>query len=486
MMSIAGVFVIALTAVLALTPLARWMATATGIVDHSDGKRKLHAGPVPLLGGVAVYLAYAAGVTAAWWLAPATAAHWWLVGGGLICIVGWCDDIWRLAPRWKLLGQTLAVLPMVATGWSASTVSLGGPQFELGWWGAPLLLIWLLACVNAFNFLDGVDGLAAACGMVAAAFLATIAEAQGQTSTLYAAVALCGALAGFLAFNVAPAKIFLGDAGSMMIGLTLGVLSLHVFQDRAGMLQPAGMAMLLAVPLLDLVLAIARRTLSGRPFWQADRFHIHHRLLDRGCTAHETTALLAGLGVLAGVAAAVISATGAVWPTLIAACGVLAMLVRGQYVAHHEWTLGKQRIARTMISAAARLGEQTLELDLPELEQLQGETDEAVWVRLKTLVATRSLARLELQAGVAARLAWSESYVAPGAPESSWSMRIEFHGVAGGWCRMHMHLADDAATRPWQVLELLATLRHFGRFWSDRPEAASVEIVPFRGERRAA
>lgn len=484
-MSIAGVFVITLAAVLVLTPIARWAARATGIVDHSDGKRKLHASPVPLLGGVAVYLAFALGVEAASRFSPGVHADWWLVSGGLICLVGWCDDIWRLAPRWKLLGQTLAALPIVATEWQTSALAIGGGHYELGWWGAPLLLLWILACVNALNFLDGVDGLAASCGMVAAAFLATVAESQGQTSTLYVAVALCGALGGFLAFNIAPAKIYLGDAGSMMIGLTLAIVSLNVFQTRSGAIEPVGMAVLLAVPLLDVLLAITRRTLSGRPFWQADRFHIHHRLLERGCTPHETTALLAGLCVLAGFSATVIAATGDIWPTLLGGFAVLAMLIRGQYVGHHEWSLLKQHLARGMVSFAARLGEHTLALRLPEFAELSAEADEAVWERLRRLVATRSLARLEVQAGDGAKLDWTQSLVMPNKSDASWSVRLEFPSDQGGWCRMQVRFTEYAGTHPFEVLEILATLRHFGCFWSERQEGTT-EVVPLRGERLAA
>jgi UDP-GlcNAc:undecaprenyl-phosphate GlcNAc-1-phosphate transferase len=488
MMSIAGVFVIALAAVLVLTPLARWAAATTGIVDHADGKRKLHSMPMPLLGGVAVYLAYAIGVESARWFTPSVDAQWWLVSAGLICLVGWCDDVWRLAPRWKLLGQTLAALPIVATEWPTAALAIGGEPLELGWWGAPFVLLWVLACVNALNFLDGVDGLAASCGMVAAAFLATIAQSQGQFSTLYASVALCGALGGFLAFNVAPAKIYLGDAGSMMIGLSLAVLSLNVFQSPSGAIEPFGMAVLLAVPLLDVVLAITRRTLSGCPFWQADRFHIHHRLLERGCSAHETTALMAGLCVLAGFAAAMIAATGAIWPTLVAGVGVLLLLVRGEYAAHHEWLLVKRRLARLLVSTAARLGEQSLGMALPEFEELAGATDDANWRHLERLVVTPSIARIDVQAGQGTALRWQESLARSGGDVSSWSMRLEFPAEHDGWCRMHVRFTEYAATHPWQVLEILATLRHFGQYWSERQamREQEFELVPFQGDRRAA
>lgn len=487
-MSIAGVFVIALMTVLVLTPVARWVAIGVGIVDHSDGKRKLHAAPVPLLGGVAVYASLVAALVAALWFSPATVFNYaWLASAGLICLVGWCDDAWRLAPRWKLLGQTLAALPIVATEWQARSLAIAGESLELGWWAAPLLLVWLLACINALNFLDGVDGLASSCGLVAAAFLATIAESQGQTATLFASVALCGALAGFLAFNVAPAKIYLGDAGSMMIGLTLAVFSLEVFQSPAGAVAPVAMGMLLALPLLDVVLAITRRTLSGRPFWQADRFHIHHRLLERGCTAHETTALLAGLCVLSGFAAAVMTSTGVTWPTLVVAAGVLATLVHVQLIANHEWTLVKQATARLLIAAAARIGETTLGRDLPEFADLEKLTDASQWEQFRELVETRSLAQLSVACGQGTHVLWNQSCGARALESPApWSMQLDFRPADGTWCRMQVRLTDFAAARPWELVELLAALRHFGRFWTEHAAPQIVDVMPFPEDRRAA
>ncbi len=487
-MSIAGVFVVALVAVMVLTPAVRWGALWTGVVDHSDGKRKLHAAPVPLLGGVAVYVSLVIGVLASERFGAATAGtSWWLLSAGLICLVGWCDDVWKLSPRWKILGQTLAALPIVATQWQASALSVAGQHIELGWWAAPLLLVWLLACINALNFLDGVDGLATSCGLVAAAFLATIAEARGDTPTLFAAVAMCGALGGFLAFNLAPAKIFLGDAGSMMIGLSLAVLSLRTFQDQRGAVDPTSMAMLLAIPLLDMTLAVVRRTLSGRPFWQADRFHMHHRLLERGCSAHETTSLLAGLCVLAGVGAATISAIGSAWPTVLVTCGVLSLLVRGKYVGHHEWQLARRLIARSLVTAAARIGEQGLGHELPTYEELAAASDDEAWDRLRRVVETDSLLGLEVCAGRNKEVFWTDRCSAPtsmGSAEQPWGLHLEFQGLNAGWCRIELRFAGQAAARPWQCLEALAALHHFGRYWAEHPERTGEEVVPFA--RRAA
>lgn len=487
-MSIAGVFVVAIVSVFALTPAVRWGALWTGVVDHSDGKRKLHAAPVPLLGGVAVYISIILGVWVSRQFGVAAGdTNAWLVSAGMICIVGWCDDAWKLSPRWKIIGQTLAALPLVATQWQASALSIAGQHVELGWWAAPLLLVWLLACINALNFVDGVDGLATSCGLVAAAFLATIAQSRGDSPTLFAAVAVCGALSGFLVFNLAPAKIFLGDAGSMMIGLSLGVLSLRTFQDQRGAVDPTSMTMLLAIPLLDMGLAVARRTLSGRPFWQADRLHMHHRLLERGCSAHETTSLLAGLCVLAGVGAAAISATGAAALSLLAACGVVVLLVRGKYIGHHEWQLAKRLLARGLVTAAARIGEQSLGCELPSHEEMASTADDEIWERLRRVVESDSLMGLEVVAGRHHETYWTDRCPMPsgiGYGERPWGLQLEFRGADDAWCRMELQFAGQAATRPWQCLEALAALHHFGRYWAEHPERNGAPVVAF--PRRAA
>ncbi|MDZ4781357.1 MAG: MraY family glycosyltransferase [Planctomycetia bacterium] len=482
-MLLAGVFGVALLTAVLLTPVVRWGAIRTGVVDHSDGKRKLHVAPAPLLGGVAVYLAILAGVFAADQLHGAIAGlGWWLVSAGLICVVGWCDDLWKLSPRWKIVGQTLAALPVVATQWQAAAVQLAGERIELGWWGAPLLLVWLLACINALNFVDGIDGLATSCGLVAAAFLATIAESHGDQPTMLAAIALCGALAGFLAFNLAPARIFLGDAGSMLIGLSLAVLSLEAFRNETGAAEPASMCLLLAIPLLDLTLAVVRRVLSGRPFWQADRFHMHHRLLERGCSVHETTSLLAGLGVLTGVGAATIAATGSAWPTWLLAGVALTLLVRGRYLAHHEWRLVQRLIARGLVTAAARIGEQSLGRELPSYEELAAAHDDEVWERLCGVVDACALANLEVTAGRNQTRCWSDrcgiaSQVVP--LDSHWGLQLDFQGADAGWCHMELQFGAQAAARPWQWLETMAALHHFGRYWAHYPDRTGAGVVSF-------
>ncbi len=489
-MSLAGVFVVALLAAVLLTPIVRWGAIRTGVVDHSDGKRKLHAAPVPLLGGVAVYVAVLAGVFAAERLNGSTSGlSWWLVSAGLICLVGWSDDLWKLSPRWKILGQTLAALPVVATQWQAAAVQIAGERIELGWWGAPLLLVWILACINALNFVDGIDGLATSCGLVAAAFLATIAESRGEHSTMFAAIALCGALGGFLAFNLAPARIFLGDAGSMLIGLSLAVLSLETFRDATGTAEPASMCLLLAIPLLDLTLAVVRRVLSGRPFWQADRFHMHHRLLERGCSVHETTSLLAGLSVLAGVGAATIAATGSAWPTLMLAGVALSLLVRGRYLGHHEWQLVQRWVARGLVTAAARIGEQSLGSDLPSYEELAVASEDEAWERLRGVVDACAIANLEVTAGRNQTHCWSDRCGIASKIvllDSHWGLQLDFQGTDAGWCHMELQFGAQAAARPWQWLETMAALHHFGRYWAQYPDRGGTGVVPFSAAQRKA
>jgi UDP-GlcNAc:undecaprenyl-phosphate GlcNAc-1-phosphate transferase len=330
--------------------------------------------------------------------------------------------------------------------------------------------------------------LATSCGLVAAAFLATIAEARGGSHVLLASVALCGALGGFLVFNLAPARIYLGDAGSMLIGLSLAVLSLETFRDSTGAVEPAPMALLMAIPLLDLTLAVVRRVLSGRPFWQADRFHMHHRLLERGCSVHETTTLLAGLSVLAGVGAATMAATGFVWQTLLVAGGMLALLVRGGFVGQHEWEQVKRLTARLLLTAAARIGEQSLGRELPDFAELRSAGDDEVWERLRGVLEGGSIGLLEVTAGRQQALGWSdrcEFNRLLGAGEAAWGLQLDFQGSGAGWCHMELQFVGPAATRPWQWLETMAALHHFGRYWANHPERGEVVVFNVAGRKAA-
>ena len=221
------VLLTSLLSALFLTAAARLSAPRFGFLDRPDKVRKLHCRPTPLGGGSAVFLGVVVGlavlVTTPSGSASVLGGHWpflltMIISGGTITTVGLVDDLRDLPVRWKLLGQLAASLILVAGGVLIDRVELFGGQFYLGLLAAPLTLFWVLGAINSVNLLDGIDGFATVQGILMLSAVAAIAGGVQPHVTLVA-VALLGGLLGFLAHNLPPARIFLGDAGSMLIGL---------------------------------------------------------------------------------------------------------------------------------------------------------------------------------------------------------------------------------------------------------------------------
>src|SRR5205807_323940 len=213
----------------------------------------------------------------------------WLTFAGLaaaacvIAAVGVLDDYRGLRGRHKVAGQLLAVGIVMACGVWFRSVSLFGPPTELSWWIAyPLTAFWLLGAINSLNLIDGMDGLLGSVGGIICASLAVMAFLNAQYQASIIAIALAGSLVGFLWYNFPPASIFLGDCGSMLIGLVVGVLAIESSLKGPATVALAVPAALLVIPIFDTSTAILRRTLTGRSIFTTDRGHLHHCLQGRG------------------------------------------------------------------------------------------------------------------------------------------------------------------------------------------------------------
>ncbi len=296
------------------------------------------APPVPRVGGAAVFGAIvgALGVAAFVGLPSmgvlidnAELYGGIFAGATLLLAIGLADDFLDLSPAVKLLAQVFAAMLAASGGLTLPFISFGpGTTISLGWLGLPLALFWIVAVTNAFNFIDGLDGLAPSIGIVGFGATAVSAALLGRSDVVLVSVVLIGALFGFLRYNFAPARIYLGDGGSLLIGYLLATLSIE------GATSPTSGSLVyvplfaLALPLLDAGVAVVRRWLRRMPVWKGDHRHIHHRVLAIGLSKRGTVGVLAAAAaVFAGAGLLILVADRAVFAiSLAGALGVVALI----------------------------------------------------------------------------------------------------------------------------------------------------------------
>lgn len=298
---------------LLLTPLVRDFALRRGWVDQPDSGRKQHKIAVPRVGGVAIFAAYAISMGIANFepfrmdrvfngsstnMAGVAAAI------AIVFFTGLLDDLFRLRPTHKLVLLFAASLLAIKSG---VVVDFFGREWG-GMISIPLTVFWLVGCSNAFNLIDGMDGLASGVGLVASITMLVAALTMKNYALALLVLPLIGVLLGFLRYNFNPASIFLGDSGSLTIGFMLGCFGAIWSQKAATLLGLSAPLLALAVPFADVVLAIARRFLRNQPIFEGDASHIHHRLLRRGLTVRGAVVLLYGVCVLASIASLSVTA----------------------------------------------------------------------------------------------------------------------------------------------------------------------------------
>ncbi len=386
---------------LVLTPLFRSLYLRLGWFDRPDGFRKVHTRPIPRAGGVPLICAYCAslGLLMLSPLAGGALVHHALplasrlIPAALVVFAtGLVDDLLGLKPFEKLAGQSAAA---ALACWAGVIITGIGGHVLPPWASIPLTVFWLVTCTNAFNLIDGIDGLAAGIGLFAT--LTTMAGAllAGHTGLALATAPLAGALLGFLCFNFNPASVFLGDSGSLTVGFLLGcygVIWSHKSDTLLGMAAPV---MALSIPLLDTVLSIARRILRSRPIFTADREHIHHKLLALGFTQRRATLVFYGAGGIAAAFALVQSTAGSDYAILVAALFCLAAAWGVRRLGYVEFgiagkLLGPSTFRRTM---AAHLRLRSLEDELARAQDVDG-CSEAVAGACRDLGFARVVLRL--------------------------------------------------------------------------------------------
>lgn len=301
----AALIVVAAVVALVVTPIVRRLSMHFGFVDAPNA-RKVHAAPISRLGGIAIY----AGLVAALAMQVIGEARFgWggsllssqdglslgivFAGITLVFVVGLIDDIFDIPPLAKFIGQLLAAGVVVAGGLSIEFVGnpFGGGLLLLGLLAVPVTVFYLVGFANVINLIDGLDGLAAGVSVIAAMSLLVLAAQGNRLDAAAFAAALIGACLGFLRFNFHPASIFMGDSGAMLLGFTLGVVSLLGVMKTTAAIALAVPLLIVGVPIFDTASAILRRLRHKRPIHEADAGHIHHRLLGRGF-GHRQTVLI--------------------------------------------------------------------------------------------------------------------------------------------------------------------------------------------------
>jgi len=283
-----GPLVVAAVAAAGATPVASRLALALGLVDRPNDRKVNAREGIPLLGGLAVVIGCTCGLVA-FHVVDGGAGSWdrrivtFVVGGAALFLLGAWDDRYYLNAWQKLPVQVGAAALAI---WAGFTIEFFTNPLTLTthvlpvWVSWPITLFWIVGVTNAMNFIDGLDGLSAGTGAIISATLVVICWQADQMSGVVIGVALLGALIGYLPFNFPPARIFLGDAGALFIGYALALVSIQGYR-KAALMTFIVPLLALAIPLLDVALSIVRRLRMGQGIFDADRMHMHHRLLEK-------------------------------------------------------------------------------------------------------------------------------------------------------------------------------------------------------------
>lgn len=309
-------FLVGLAVSLLVTPLSKKIAMRLGVYDQPDA-RKVHTGAMTRLGGIGIYCGFLAGVLV---YGEFTPTLWGvLLSSTIIVAVGFIDDVKNISPKMKLLGQVVGAVVLMLFGVHLEYITnpITENIIDLGLWGYPLTLVWLVGISNAVNLIDGLDGLAAGVSGIAALSLAVVSLAKGMFISGALAIILVGGILGFLRSNFHPAKLFMGDCGSLFLGFILGVLSLLGLSEGATIISLFIPIMVLGIPILDTLFAIIRRKLNHKPIFEADRGHLHHQLLDRGFDHKDTVLLIYGITFLLGSFAVLVTLLTSIYSIVV-------------------------------------------------------------------------------------------------------------------------------------------------------------------------
>ena len=313
-------FLIALGISYTLTPYAKKIAYRIGAIDVPKDNRRVHKKPVPRLGGLAIYMSFIATTIITILLNRnllqiiARDYIGIFIGASMIVGIGIIDDTKQISAKFKLAVQIAAALVAIYFGVRIEFITnilakTTGTTAAVGMLSIPLTVFWIVGITNTVNLIDGLDGLAAGVATIASISLGVVSYINGMYPVALLLFILAGATVGFLPYNFNPAEIFMGDTGSLLIGFLLATISVEGLIKTATTIAVAIPVLALGVPIFDTAFAILRRLINKRPIMEADKGHLHHRLLDHGLTQKQTVLTLYSISILLGCSAIFISDT---------------------------------------------------------------------------------------------------------------------------------------------------------------------------------
>jgi UDP-GlcNAc:undecaprenyl-phosphate GlcNAc-1-phosphate transferase len=355
-----AIFFLSLLFSFILTRYVRDVASRRGWVAIPSDERHLHASPLPRLGGVAIFISFSLTMVAAAVLGsylPHLHSAFSLktlltilAPASVVFLLGVYDDLYTVGPYVKFAVQGLAATMLFMGGLRILNIPVLFGEHQLPWFvGLPFTILWVLAITNAFNLIDGLDGLAAGSALFSTLVAFVVALLSGSSLVTVMAIALAGAILGFLRYNFNPATIFLGDSGSLFIGFLLSALALAGAQKAPTIVAVAIPVVSFGLPILETSLSILRRLVSGRPVFTADREHIHHKLLQHGLTHRQVVIVLYGVSAVFALLSLFL-----LWPTGSSLGLVLAVLGTGIWI-------GVQRLGYLELGELARVAQRTFE-----------------------------------------------------------------------------------------------------------------------------
>lgn len=348
---------VAFVVTLALVPPVRALAFKIDAVDYPSGRR-VNTKPVARFGGVAIFGGLAAALVTlyagVWFWGwqyplyhPGMGGIWYpgvALAVTLIFLVGVLDDVFDLKPLHKLLGQILAATVAAASGLLLSSIHnpFGVGYIEFGWFAYPLTIFYLVAFTNVINLIDGLDGLASGITVIAASTMFVFALITHRPDAAFLSMALIGGCVGFLRYNFNPASIFMGDSGALLLGFSLGAVSLFATTRSALFVSLLVPIIAAGVPIIDTAASIVRRLRAHQPIQKADAGHIHHRLMHEGFSQRTTVFIMWGWTAILAVSAIFITEAHGVWrlPFVVLAAGVSVYFIvklnlLGPVLRHH-------------------------------------------------------------------------------------------------------------------------------------------------------